>query len=148
MIWFGANDAALPVRDQHVPLDRYKANLSKLIWMVRSPDSPRYSPDTRIILMTPPPCNTEQWGERQASQTPPRPNDRNFAVTRTYADAAREVGAKEGVAVADTWTKIFEAAGKEEKQLRKFLTDGLHLNAEGYQVSANTLRDGGLPNSL
>ena len=115
MIWFGANDAALPVRDQHVPLDRYKANLSKLIWMVRSPDSPRYSPDTRIILMTPPPCNTEQWGERQASQTPPRPNDRDFAVTRTYADAAREVGAKEGVAVADTWTKIFEAAGKEEK---------------------------------
>ena len=52
------------------------------------------------------------------------------------------------MAVADTWTKIFEAAGKEEKQLRKFLTDGLHLNAEGYQVSANTLRDGGLPNSL
>ena len=134
MIWFGANDAALPIRDQHVPLDRYKANLSKLIWTVRSPDSPRYSPDTRVVLMTPPPVNTEQWGARQAAQSPPRPNDRDFATTRTYAEAAVEVAAREGVAVVDLWNKIYEAAGKEEKKLRRFLTDGLHLNADGYQV--------------
>ena len=139
MIWFGANDAALPIRDQPVPLERYKANLSKLIWMVRSPDSPRYSPATRVVLMTPPPCNTEQWGSRQAAQSPPRPNDRDFATTRTYAEAAMEVGVKEGVAVADVWTKVFDAAGREEKELKRFLTDGLHLNTDGYKVRTNHL---------
>ena len=31
VIWFGANDAAVPPKEQHVPLARYKANLAKLI---------------------------------------------------------------------------------------------------------------------
>ena len=35
--------------EQHVPLARYKANLAKLVWMVSSPESPRYSPATRVV---------------------------------------------------------------------------------------------------
>ncbi len=77
VIWFGANDAAVPPKDQHVPLARYKANLAKLIWMVAAPESPRYSPDTRVILMTPPPVNTLQWGVRQAIRDPPQALDRD-----------------------------------------------------------------------
>ncbi|TFK85834.1 SGNH hydrolase [Polyporus arcularius HHB13444] len=134
IIWFGANDSCLPTREQHVPLPQYKANLRKMIWMVRSPESPRYSPDTRVILINSPPLNAEQWAGRQAAQEPPRPMERDSAVTRTYAEAAVEVGAQEGVAVVDAWTALYDAAGREEKALKKFLTDGLHLNEAGYAI--------------
>ena len=134
VIWFGANDAAVPPKEQHVPLPRYKANLAKLIWMVSSPESPRYSPDTRVVLMTPPPVNTLQWSVRQASKDPPQNLDRDFEVTRTYAEAAKEVAEGEGVAIVDVWTRFWEGAGKVEAELKKYLTDGLHLNGEGYAV--------------
>ncbi|KAM5542561.1 hypothetical protein V8D89_003522 [Ganoderma adspersum] len=134
VIWFGANDAAVPPKDQHVPLARYKANLAKLIWMVSSPESPRYSPATRVVLLTPPPVNTLQWSVRQASRDPPAALDRDFEVTRTYAEAAKEVGQSEGVPVVDVWTKFWEGAGRVEAELKKYLTDGLHLNEEGYAV--------------
>ncbi|KAI0713412.1 SGNH hydrolase [Earliella scabrosa] len=134
VIWLGANDAALPVRDQHVPLERFKANLSKFVWHVSSPESPRYSPDTRVIFMTPPPVNADQWAARQAAKDPPGPRDREFEVTKTYAEAVKEVGTKEGVAVVDLWTTIYDAAGRVEKELSKFLTDGLHLNEAGYAI--------------
>ena len=131
------------MREQHVPLPQYKANLRKMIWMVRSPESPRYSPDTRVILINSPPLNAEQWAARQGAQDPPRPLERDSAVTKTYAEAAVEVGAQEGVAVVDAWTALYEAAGKEEKALRKFLTDGLHLNEAGYAVRSEVWRGEG-----
>ena len=143
VIWFGANDSCLPMREQHVPLPQYKANLRKMIWMVRSPESPRYSPDTRVILINSPPLNAEQWAARQGARDPPRPMERDSAVTKTYAEAAVEVGAQEGVAVVDAWTALYEAAGKEEKALRKFLTDGLHLNEAGYAVRSEVWRGEG-----
>lgn len=134
VIWFGANDAAVPPKEQHVPLARYKANLAKLIWMVSSPESPRYSPATRVVLLTPPPVNTLQWSVRQASKDPPQGLDRDFEVTRTYAEAAKEVGEAEGVPVVDVWTRFWEGAGRVEAELKKYLTDGLHLIEEGYAV--------------
>lgn len=132
-IWFGANDAAPPPSPQHVPRDRYKANLAHLVDMVKSPTSAYYSPDTRIILITPPPVNTYQWTERI------------FTETKLYAEAVKELGAQVGVPVADVWTEIWEAAGRDERACEQFLHDGLHLNAAGYEVgwkSAHvTLRD-------
>ncbi|KAH7889242.1 SGNH hydrolase-type esterase domain-containing protein [Phlebopus sp. FC_14] len=121
-IWYGANDAAPPPSVQHVPRDRFKSNLCGLVNMVKSPASAYYSPDTRIILITPPPVNTHQW------------EGRNFDETRSYADAVKEVGAEVGVPVADIWTEIFDAAGREEKACEQFLYDGLHLNAAGYDI--------------
>ncbi|OCH95192.1 SGNH hydrolase [Obba rivulosa] len=133
-IWLGANDAALPGTSQHVPLPTFAANLSKLIHMVTSPSSTHYSPVTRIMLFTPPPVNTYQWRVRQQSKTPPKGLDRDFEVTKSYAQAVVDVGAKEGVPVLDLWTVLWEACGKEEQNLSKFLTDGLHLNEAGYTI--------------
>ncbi|KAI0373324.1 SGNH hydrolase [Pilatotrama ljubarskyi] len=136
-IWFGANDAALPHSPQHVPLERYKTNLAKLIWAVRSPESPQYSPDTLILLMTPPPVDPEWWARSLAglmqSETVDAP-DRSLEASKRYAEAAREVGVKEGVAVVDVWTRIWEAAGGKEAGLKEFLSDGLHLSEKGYAV--------------
>ncbi|EPS96029.1 hypothetical protein FOMPIDRAFT_1025526 [Fomitopsis schrenkii] len=140
-IWLGANDAAqLPTR-QHVPLARYRANLRTLVRTVAAPDSPRYSPATHVLLLTPPPVSEAMWARRQAAKDPPRVLDRRFEVTRAYADAAREVAAEEGVHVVDVWTAIWEKAEEKEDRLSAYLADGLHLTAEGYKVVSDILMD-------
>ncbi|KAG2147129.1 SGNH hydrolase-type esterase domain-containing protein [Suillus cothurnatus] len=130
-IWYGANDAALAPSPQHVPIDRYKTNLSHIIQMVKSPTSAYYSPETRIILITPPPVNTKQWDS----------TSRAFETTRSYAGAVREVGEKENVPVADVWTKIFDAAGRSEEACEKYLSDGLHLTSDGYNIVFQAIMD-------
>lgn len=134
-IWFGANDATIPGEQQHVPLSKYKENLSKLIHMVRDQTSEYYSPETRIVLFTPTPVNTHQWIEELRSREPPKQElDRDFDITRQYAEGVKEVGKKEKVPVVDTWTLLYDAAGRREEDLSKYLTDGLHLNTEAYKV--------------
>ncbi|KAI0373334.1 SGNH hydrolase [Pilatotrama ljubarskyi] len=134
VIWFGANDAAPPPKPQHVPLERFRANLRKLLWTVRSPESPRHSPDTRVVLMTPPPVNTAQRERAQRAKSPPKELDREFETTRRYAEAVGEVGREEGVPVVDLWGRLFAEAGRREEGLEEFLTDGLHLNEKGYAI--------------
>jgi len=126
-IWYGANDAAPAPSIQHVPRDKFKSNLSHLIHMVNSPTSAWYSPDTRIILVTPPPVNTFQWPERV------------FDATKSYAEAVKEVGVQENIPVADIWTAMWDASGHEEKALSNFLYDGLHLNGDGYFIVYNSI---------
>ncbi|KAG6332071.1 hypothetical protein ID866_7017 [Astraeus odoratus] len=128
-IWFGANDAAPHPSDQHVPLDEYKANLKRIVNMIRSPTSAYYSPNTRIILITPPPVNSHQ-----------RP-DRVFEITKTYAEAAKEIGANLCLPVADVWTAMWEGSGRNEKSLSKYLYDGLHLSETGYDVVYNLIME-------
>ncbi|GJE98141.1 SGNH hydrolase [Phanerochaete sordida] len=140
-IWLGANDATLPGEAQHVPLEAFKENLSKLIRMVKDPTSEWYSPETRIIVLTPPPINTAGWAEfLRVYGNPPRDTtDRVFDGPKTYALAAKDVAQQEGVVVVDTWTLLWEAAGEKEENLMKFLCDGLHLSSEGYKLVYDAL---------
>ncbi|KZT67829.1 SGNH hydrolase [Daedalea quercina L-15889] len=133
-IWLGANDAAQPPTRQHVPLAQYRANLRALVRTVASPDSPRYSPATRVLLLTPPPVSEPMWARRQAEKVPPRALDRRFDVTRAYADAVREVAGELGVHVVDVWSAIWTRAGEKEEGLAEYLRDGLHLTESGYNV--------------
>ncbi|GBE82606.1 SGNH hydrolase [Sparassis crispa] len=138
-IWLGANDAALPPTAQHVPLPKFAANLAELIHAVTNPSSPRYAPATRILLITPPPVGPEQWLAHIRENDPARELDRKFEVTRQYADAVKDVGAREGVPVVDIWTRFWEACGEDVARLSELLTDGLHLNARGYELMFNEL---------
>lgn len=131
-IFFGANDAALPFSPQHVPLDRYKSNTKAMIDIVRNPESPFYNPKMRIILITPPPINEVQWGKRCDEQGD-RLNRTNKAA-RAYADCIMEIGRETNVPVADIWTEIMDKVDQQDRHLSDFLLDGLHLNANGYQV--------------
>ena len=126
-IWFGANDACLLPSKQHIPLPKFSANLTYFIQALKSPGSEYYSPRTRIILITPPPINTYQRSADLQSRNPPIPLDRDFEVTRQYAEAVKDVGKKEGVPVVDVWTKLYDAVGRDERKLEKFMDDGLHL---------------------
>ncbi len=142
-IWFGANDAVEPEGTQHVPLEEYSSNLSKLIQLVKSPSSEWYSPETRIILLTPPPVNTTLWlAFLKEIEVPTDHSDRTVERTRTYAEAAIAVGKKEGVPVVDVFSLLWSAAGENEEGLKEFLSDGLHLKPEGYQVNRDHVASG------
>jgi lysophospholipase L1-like esterase len=107
--------------------------------MVRSPTSPRYSPHTNIILITPPPVNTYQREAELAARNPPEKLDRDFEFTRQYAEAVKSVGLQETVPVVDAWTMMYEAAERDERNLERFLWDGLHLRTEGYKLIYESL---------
>ncbi|KAI5122981.1 hypothetical protein M0805_006859 [Coniferiporia weirii] len=128
-IWFGANDAVLPSFFQHVPLARFGENLTRLIHMVSAPTSAWYSPETKVVLITPPPVNMQQRCTEPSSVP-----DRAFGVTAEYAEAVRRVGATEQVPVIDAWRALWDAAGHKEEALSRYLSDGLHLTADGYAV--------------
>ncbi|PPQ68938.1 hypothetical protein CVT25_009032 [Psilocybe cyanescens] len=135
-IWFGANDACIQPSPQHVPLAKFSRNLKQMVEMVKSPESPRYSPATRIILISPPPVNTLARRADLEARNPPLVLDREFEITRAYSEAVREVASAQGVAFVDVWTAIWDAADRKEESLSKFLGDGLHLNEDGYKVGA------------
>lgn len=138
-IWFGANDACIWPSPQHVSLSKFASNLRDWIDLVHSPESHHYSPTTHIILISPPPVNTYQRRADLQSRNPPNLLDRDFETTRKYAEAVREVAQEKQVAFTDVWTVLWEAAGKDEQSLSRFLYDGLHLNAEGYQLTYDAL---------
>jgi isoamyl acetate esterase len=124
-IWFGANDACLPEYRQHVPLSRFSENLTTMVHTIRAPDSPWYSPETKLLLITPPPIHVPSMGVE----------GRTFDVTKTYAEEVKKVGEREDIPVLDVWTRMWEAAGKSEEGLEGYFTDGLHLAEAGYEVS-------------
>lgn len=66
---------------------------------------------------------------------PPRELDRNFGVTKKYAEIVKEIAEEEGLPVVDVWTMLWEGCGKIEADLTKYLSDGLHVNEEAYGVS-------------
>lgn len=134
-IWLGANDACLPGEKQHVPIDEFAGNLTKMVRMITDKSSEWYSPETRIILFTPPPINGPQWLAHRGDEQP----DRDVEVTAKYAEATKDVAKKEKVAVVDVFTLLWNGAGKEEAKMNKYLSDGLHLNQEGYKVHAALL---------
>ncbi|KAJ7046617.1 GDSL Lipase/Acylhydrolase [Mycena alexandri] len=134
VVWFGANDACLKPSPQQVPLPKFTDNLKRIVHLVHSAESPYYSPSTKIILVTPPPVNTHQRLADLASRDPPLALDRNFEVTKEYAEAVTAVAVASNVAVVDVWTAIWKAAGEREEALPKYLSDGLHLLPDGYTI--------------
>ncbi|KAF6764774.1 GDSL Lipase/Acylhydrolase [Ephemerocybe angulata] len=128
-IWFGANDACIKPSPQHVPLERFIANLQAMITLVRE-----RSPETRIILITAPPVNTIARKADLESRDPPQALDRLFDTSKAYADATKALAAEHGVGVVDAWGALWTACGEEEAKFAEFSGDGLHLNARGYEV--------------
>lgn len=105
-----------------------------MIQALGSASSEYYSPSTKIILFTPPPIHEGLWLEFLESRDPPVEMDRSWARTRSYADAVKEIAVSLKVPVVDTWEVIWTAAGEKIEALPMFLSDGLHLTPEGYDV--------------
>ncbi|KAJ1772692.1 isoamyl acetate-hydrolyzing esterase [Coemansia sp. RSA 1813] len=87
ILFFGANDAADPRDHRHTPLDEYSENLRYLVNMLHDPESQHYSPDTRILIITPPVVGdkmTEEHFKNRGWKYNPHKN----TVTKKYAEAA------------------------------------------------------------
>ncbi|KAF1995477.1 SGNH hydrolase, partial [Amniculicola lignicola CBS 123094] len=148
VVFFGANDASLPQAEnnQHIPLEEYKENLEKIIThpLVAAHKA-------RIILVAPPPINEHlQWlsdrnkGLKSLSRVAPS--------TKSYADAATEVGAKLRVPVVNLWTAFVANTGwdvdtwtvgeplpgskdiPQNDHLVELMYDGLHFNPKAYDI--------------
>jgi len=101
---------------------------------IKAPDSPWYSPETKLLLITPPPIHVPSMREDiQLS--------RKFDVTRDYAEEVKKVGKVEDIPVVDAWTRVWEAAGQSMEAVQAFLTDGLHLNNAGYEIVSAALEE-------
>lgn len=86
--------------------------------MVKTPSSPYYSPDTRLVLITAPPIIPAAWRahcvrmwQANGSQGPEPLEDREPSNTKNYVDACVEVAKKQGVEVVNAWEAIVSAAG-------------------------------------
>ncbi|KAJ2658023.1 isoamyl acetate-hydrolyzing esterase [Coemansia sp. RSA 1199] len=104
LLFFGANDARLAPYAQHVPLDEFYENLHTLVMLLRDPNSDYYSPDTRIMFITPPAIG-DRMVEDVARRNGYEP-DRKNAVTKLYADAVKKVAKEHDLPVVDIWTAI------------------------------------------
>lgn len=126
-IFFGANDASDPSASHavlHVPLPEYNENIRKIVAHVK-----KQSASTHIVLITPPPIHEKTllaFAEPMFGDTSGVPTRRN-ELTKLYADELVKVGEATGVRVINLWSTFMEAPNWGEK----YLSDGLHLSAEG-----------------
>lgn len=142
VLFFGANDSAKAGTFQHVPIDEYANNLSMMIRRIN-----QYSTDTRIVIITTPPVNEDQW--HKASEQGGPDLRRSNKVAKAYAESAKEVARSYKVPYVDLWSEIMNLAHDPEgcvkvdssadiisqkRNLSEFMSDGLHLGTLGCQV--------------
>jgi lysophospholipase L1-like esterase len=147
VVFFGANDARLPGSgardspDQHVPKDRYKANLRAIC----THESIKAHEKVKILLVTPPPVDENLLVRK----------NREARVTSEYAAQVRVLAqelANEGLDVRclDIWTAFMSRCGwaagdallgakdtpasEPGTGLPTLLCDGLHLTAGGNKL--------------
>jgi len=133
-VFFGANDSCLPGSPQHVPIERYKESLRRII---------QYEGlklhGTKVVLIVPPPVDEWQLGD----------NSRTAANTAKYASACREVGRELNLPTLDLWLSFMLRAGwrgghdgaligsrdaPKNQVLADLLSDGLHFTDMAYQL--------------
>jgi lysophospholipase L1-like esterase len=97
------------------------------------------SPETRIVLITPGPCQISRTKANfYDNKTPPQAMNRSNEQVKQYVDAVKEIGATTNLPVIDVWSAIWAAAGSDDDDaLEPFFSDGLHLAAPGYKVSSS-----------
>ena len=135
-IFWGANDAALPGERQHVPVEEYRQNLEDIIVLIRkhtSTSTEDENADFPIIVLTPPPVDSEAWKNSREVDYYDRTNDH----TRKYGIEAKQVALKHNCKVLDTW-ELLEGHSKIYGQ---HLSDGLHLSESGNKLIHDALLD-------
>ncbi|KAJ2772988.1 isoamyl acetate-hydrolyzing esterase [Coemansia nantahalensis] len=139
ILFFGANDARLEGERHHLPVEQYGDNLRYLASLLRDPDSAHYSPDTRILIVTPPAV-----GDRMIERTtaPGAQAPIRNSVTGTYAGMAMAVARELGIPHVDLYSAINDAAKTAAAQdphgrlegYDRYLVDGLHLSSGGNKL--------------
>jgi isoamyl acetate esterase len=129
-IFFGANDASLEKENphHHVPLEEYKANLAEIV--AKTQES---FPESRILLITPPPIHhgqrilfqVERYGDKATGVL-----ERTLESAGLYAEACKSVASNLQVPVLDMYTLMVNAVD----DFGQFFYDGLHFNQAGHDM--------------
>ncbi|KAL2754631.1 hypothetical protein ACRALDRAFT_1081592 [Sodiomyces alcalophilus JCM 7366] len=148
MVLLGANDAVRPFPQlkQHVPKEKYKANLTKII---SHPAIKAHNP--KVLLVTPPPV--DEIGMKKTDLAHGWPDvSRHAALSAEYSQIARDVAAETGAVSIDLYAALLDYAVArtpghdangprlgtfelgESGKLAELLPDGLHLSGEAYKV--------------
>ncbi|KAG5915935.1 hypothetical protein E4U42_007870 [Claviceps africana] len=150
VVLFGANDAVLPLptSSQHVPIERYKENLTKII---THPHIKQHN--AKVLLVVPPPVDEIKLAKLNVAEGHASAL-RKSATSAAYSEKAREVARENpGVVLIDLWKAVMDKAiamtaqdykpegpwlGSPEngKQggLDSLLPDGLHLSRDAYRL--------------
>ncbi|XP_067687623.1 isoamyl acetate-hydrolyzing esterase 1 homolog [Haliotis asinina] len=121
-IFLGANDSNDGDLNpsQHVPLKDYREDLTEMVQYLQSIGIQR----ERIILITPPPCDEDAWGEECKKKD--KPMSKSNTLTELYAKNCAKVAIDCGTQCVD----LYKAMIKSE-EWKEMLCDGLHLSQTG-----------------
>jgi len=108
VLFFGANDSALPGQIQHVPIPEFKKNMQEMASQIACSGS-------WLVLVTPPPVDEKKV------------KSRSLEHTKLYADACLAVGREMNLPCVDLFARIQH----EKNWMKACLLDGLHLSAGG-----------------
>ncbi|KAL0486082.1 GDSL esterase/lipase [Acrasis kona] len=129
VIMFGANDAAEAPSTQHVPLERYKDNIKKIVKVIRD-----NRPNADLILMTPTPMIKSLW-DKEAFSRFKSPGYRSGELARRYASEVVTVSEELGIPCVNFWKDSNVWSGED------MFIDGLHLSNKGYSVLFESLKN-------
>ncbi|KAJ2627090.1 isoamyl acetate-hydrolyzing esterase [Coemansia sp. RSA 1290] len=141
ILFFGANDATIPSDRHSNPLEDYIKDLKYMISLIQDSDSANYSPDTRILMITPPPVGDKMVQALAEYRDIPVSKYKNR--TQQYAEAAIEVAKGAGLEYIDLFSELEKAVAKYQNSTGNaskydgydhYLIDGVHLNSNGNQV--------------
>mmetsp|Transcript_19800 Transcript_19800/g.48447 ORF Transcript_19800/g.48447 Transcript_19800/m.48447 type:complete len:263 (-) Transcript_19800:229-1017(-) len=138
-VFFGANDAVdQKLSKRHVPLQRYKENLTKIVEFVRSV----YPNSTRIVLIAPPPVDREQRLGFQKTMYKEKATgvlEREDERTKLYAEACEDIATSQGIPCVNLWSLMTKTGN-----IKKYLSDGLHFSSDGnlfaFEALVNTIQ--------
>lgn len=108
VVFFGANDSAMPGHIQHVPIKEYRRNLQDMASQIACAGA-------WLVLVTPPPADGRRIKNRELDQT------------ALYAQACRDVAREMQLPLVDIFQKMLE----NKDWTKTYLLDGLHLSAAG-----------------
>ncbi|KAJ1744391.1 isoamyl acetate-hydrolyzing esterase [Coemansia sp. RSA 1086] len=158
---FGANDAQHKRYTGHNPISTYEADLRYFVWLLWSPESEYYSPNTRILFITPPATGNRMiQAKRRKEYMPIVPNSQ----IKAYAEVVKKVATDVNTPYVDLYSAIESRVHSQKKRQAQlfdipdsnntfsartgaaeydgydeFLVDGLHLNPAGNRLLFNLI---------
>lgn len=136
-MFFGSNDASKDA-SQHVPLPRYKENLTYIVNALQAAGA-------KVVLVGP--AVHDEVHRHQMFQGDPALNPRSTLKNLEYANAGAQLAGELGVPFIDLWRSFLASVGWKEGDpipgklgdetdlsVRHLLNDGLHFTGAGYKV--------------
>ena len=138
IIQLGINDSAIDVwrgaTEPRIPIDEYERHLEEFVARIKAQGG-------KVILMTP---NPLRWTDklRDLYGKPPYrvddPDGFSFLL-KDYAARMRQVAARRGVPLVDSFQLFHDYARDEGRCVDDLLLDGMHPNDAGHAIEAEAL---------